>query len=287
MKKYVIGVDLGGTNIRAGLVLGNKIIKKIEVKTEVSKGKSVVIKNLIKAISSVMANNVSGIGIGSPGPLDYKTGLVIRTKNIPIEKVNLKQVLEKKFNIPVFVDNDANCFSLGEAVYGSGKKFDTVVGLTIGTGVGGGIIINKKIFHGRLNAGELGHITIKFDGIKCNCGNIGCLEEYVSARGIMRLAKNLKAKTPLDVYNLASKGNKKAIKVFEKMGFYLGVAVANFVNIFDPNVVVIGGGISNAWKFFSESMNKTVKQRAYVSKNPLIIKSRLKHAAVIGAASLI
>ena len=287
MEKYIIGVDLGGTNIRVGLVFCNKVIKKVEVKTEPDKGKTIVIKNLVKAISRVMIKNVAGSGIGSPGPLDYRKGFIIRTKNIPLERVNLKKILEKKFNVPVFVDNDANCFALGEAVYGSGKKHNCVIGLTIGTGVGGGIVINKKVLHGRLNAGELGHMTIKFDGRKARSCNNGDLEEYVSTRGIMRTAKGLKAKTPLDVYNLALKGNKKAINVFEKMGFYLGIAVANFVNIFDPDVVIIGGGISNAWKFFSKSMKKTVKQRAYVNKNPIIIQSRLKDAAVLGAALLV
>ncbi len=287
MKKYVIGVDLGGTNIRAGLVLNNKIIKKVEVNTEPNKGKNAVIKNIVKAINSVMTKDVAGIGIGSPGPLDYRNGIIVKPKNIPLKNVNLKKVLEKKFKIPVFVDNDANCFSFGEALYGSGKNYDCVIGLTIGTGVGGGIVINKKIFHGRMNAGELGHISINFNGIKCNCGNIGCVEEYVSARGIMGLAKGLKAKTPLEVYNLALKGNKKAISVFEKMGFYLGVGLTNFVNIFDPDVVIIGGGISNAWKFFSKSMEKAVKERCVVNKNPKIVKSKLKHAAILGAASLV
>jgi len=287
MKKYIIGVDFGGTNIMAGLILNNKIIKKTEVKTEASKGKNAVIKNLIKAINSVMTKNVAGIGIGSPGPLDYRKGIIVKPKNIPLKNVNLKKVLEKKFKIPVVIDNDANCFTLGEALYGSGKNYDCVIGLTIGTGVGGGIVINKKIFHGRMNAGELGHTSINFNGIKCNCGNIGCIEEYVSARGIMRLAKGLKAKTPLEVYNLALKGNKKAIKVFEKMGFYLGIAAANFVNIFDPDIIIIGGGISNAWEFFSKSMKNTVKERCVVNKNPIIIKSRLKDAAIVGAASLV
>lgn len=285
--KYTIGVDLGGTNIRAGLVLNNKIIKKVEVKTEPNKGKNIVIKNLINAINSVITKDVVGIGIGSPGPLDYRKGLIIMTKNIPFKKVNLKKILEKKFKVPVLIDNDANCFTLGEALYGSGKKHNCVIGLTIGTGVGGGIVINKKILHGRLNAGELGHMTIKFDGTKSKCGNIGCLEEYVSARGIMRLAKGLKAKTPLDVYNLALNGNKKAISVFKKMGFYLGAGLTNFVNIFDPDVIIIGGKISNAWGFFSKSMKDTVKKRSCVNKNPIIVKSRLKHAAILGASSLV
>jgi len=285
--KYIIGVDIGGTNIRAGLILNNKIIKKTEVKTETSKGKNAVIENIVKAVNSVMTKNVAGIGIGSPGPLDHKKGIIINPKNIPFKNINLKVILEKKFRVPVFVDNDANCFTLGEALYGSGKKHNCVIGLTIGTGVGGGIVINKKIFHGRMNAGELGHTSINFNGIKSKCGNIGCLEEYVSARGIMRIAKGMKAKTPLDVYELALKGNKKAIKVFEKMGFYLGIGVVNFVNIFDPDVIIIGGGISNAWKFFSKSVKETVKERAYVNKNPIIVKSKLKHAAILGAASLV
>ena len=285
--KYTIGVDLGGTNIRAGLVLNNKIIKKVEVKTEPNKGKNTVIKNLIKAIKSVMTKKVAGIGIGSPGPLNYKKGIIINSPNLPFRNTNLKRILKREFNIPASIDNDANCFTFGEALYGSGKNYDCVIGITSGTGVGGGIVINKKIFHGRMNAGELGHTSINFNGIKCNCGNIGCIEEYVSAKGIMRLAKGLKAKTPLDVYKIALNGNKKAISVFEKMGFYLGVGLTNFVNIFDPDVIVIGGKISDAWGFFSKSMKDTVKKRCVVNKNPKIVKSKLKHAAIVGAASLI
>jgi len=287
MKKYIIGVDLGGTNIRAGSVLGNKIIKKAEVKTEVSKGKNIVIKNLVKAISSVMTNNVAGIGIGSPGPLNYKKGIIINSPNLPFRNTNLKKILKREFNVHVLIDNDANCFTLGEALYGSGKKHNCVIGLTIGTGVGGGIVINKKVLHGRLNAGELGHMTIKFDGRKARSCNNGDVEEYVSTRGIMRTAKGLNVKTPFDIYKLALCGNKKALKSFEETGFYLGIAVANFVNIFDPDVVIIGGGISHAWIFFSKSMKKTVKERAYVNKNPIIVKSKLKDAAILGAASLV
>ena len=287
MKKYVIGVDLGGTNIRAGLVLNNKIIKKTEVKTEPNKGKNAVIKNLVKAINSVMTKDVAGIGIGSPGPLNYKKGIIINSPNLPFRNTNLKKILKREFNVPVLIDNDANCFTLGEALYGNGKKHNCVIGLTIGTGVGGGIVINKKIFHGRMNAGELGHMTIKFDGRKARSHNNGDIEEYLSTRGIMRTAKELNVKTPLEVYNLALKGNKKAIRVFEKMGFYFGIAVTNFVNIFDPDIIIIGGKISNSWKFFSKSMKKTVKERCVVNKNPKIVKSKLKHAAILGAASLV
>ncbi len=287
MKKYTIGVDLGGTNIRAGLVLNNKIIKKTEVKTEPNKGKNIVIKNLIKAIRNVMTKDVAGIGIGSPGPLNYKKGIIINSPNLPFRNTNIKRILKREFNVPVFVDNDANCFTLGEALYGSGKNCDVILGLTLGTGVGGGIVVNKKIFHGRLNAGELGHMTIKFDGRKARSCNNGDIEEYLSTRGIMKTINGLNVKTPLEVYNLALKGNKKAIKVFEKMGFHLGIAVTNFVNIFDPDIIIVGGKISNAWKFFSKSMKDTVKKRCVVNKNPKIVRSKLKHAAILGSASLV
>jgi len=287
MKKYIIGVDIGGSNIKAGLVLKGSIIKRYSVKTESEKGKKVVIENIIKAIMGVFTSNVLGIGVGSPGPSDYKKGIIIGPENVPLKNVNLKKILEKKFNVPVFLDNDANCFVLGEAVYGSGKKSDVVIGLTLGTGVGGGIVVNKKIFHGHLNAGELGHMSIKHDGVKCNCGNVGCIEEYASTRGIMRTAKGLKAKTPLEVYNLALKGNKKALNVFDKTGFYLGVTITNLIAVFDPEVIIIGGEISKSFKFFSKSMKDTIKERSFVNKNPKIVKSKLKGAAILGAASLV
>ncbi|MDD5086420.1 MAG: ROK family protein [Candidatus Nanoarchaeia archaeon] len=287
MKKYLIGVDIGGNKIKAGLVSNGKVIKRFSVNTEPERGEKAVIEKMLKAVSRVFTNDVSGIGVGSPGPIDYKKGNIIGPKNIPLKNFNIKRILKKKFNVPVFLDNDANCFAFGEAVYGAGKKYDIVVGLTLGTGVGGGIVINKKIFHGRLNAGEFGHISIKHDGIKCKCGNFGCIEEYASERGIMRLAKGIKAENPLDIYELALKGNKEALEVFEKTGFYLGVAITNIIAAFDPEIIVVGGGISGSWNFFSKSMKETIKKRSFVNKNPIIVKSRRKDAAILGAASLV
>ncbi len=284
--KYIIGVDLGGTHIKAGLVKDKKIVKRILIKTN-SSTKQDILKSITNAIEKVKVKPIQGIGIGVPGIIDYKKGEIINLTNLPLKNFKIKRFLEKKFNVPVFIDNDANCFVLGEALYGAGKNKHVVIGLTLGTGVGGGIVINKKVFHGRFNAGELGHMSIKHDGIKCICGNFGCIEQYASKHGIMRTAKKLNVKSTKDIYNLALKGNKEAIRVFKKTGFYLGVAITNLIAVFDPDVIVIGGGISNSWKFFSKSMIETVNERSFVNKKPRIVQRKLKGAAILGAASLV
>jgi len=172
---------------------------------------------------------------------------------------------------------------LQKLFFGTGKKYENVVGITLGTGIGGGVVINKKIYHGRNNAAELGHITIKYDGPKSRCGNDGCIETHVAARGITRLYGK---SNPYSIYKLALKGNKKAIKAYEDMGHYLGIGLTNIMYAFDPDIIVIGGKISNSWKFFSKSMNKTVKER-YFSKPCPIVNSKLKEAGVLGAAGLV
>ena len=153
--KYIIGVDLGGTNIKTGLVSSyGKIIKKYEAKTQANKGTKKVISNIIKTIDEVKSEKVFGIGIGSPGPFDYKNGIITKPGNLPFRNVPLKKIIQTKFKIKTFLDNDANCFALAEAIFGQGKKYENVVGITLGTGIGGGIVINKKIFHGRNNAAD-------------------------------------------------------------------------------------------------------------------------------------
>ncbi|MBI2651467.1 ROK family protein [Candidatus Woesearchaeota archaeon] len=284
--KYTIGIDLGATNIKSALInLNGKILKKNEMPTEAEKGAKKVIENIISSIEKVKSGKINGIGIGSPGPLDCKKGVILNPVNLPFRNVPLKKILQKKFQIKVFFDNDTNCFALGEAIFGQGKKYENVLGITLGTGIGAGLVINKKIYHGRNNAAELGHATIKYDGIKSNCGNNGCIEEYISARGIKALFNN-KNIEPYSIYNLAKKGNKKAIMAFKKMGYYLGIALANTIYAFDPDIIIIGGKISNSWEFFSESMERTVKEK-YFAKPCKIVKSKLKDAGILGAGALI
>ena len=282
--KNVVGVDLGGTNIKVALVTKKgRIIRKCETPTEARKGTKAVINNIISAINEVKSGKILGIGIGSPGPMDYKKGIIANPVNLPFRNVPLKKIMQKNFSLPVFLDNDANCFALGEAIFGAGKKYQNVVSITLGTGVGGGVIIDKKIYHGRGNAAELGHMTIKFDGLKARSHNHGDIEEYVSARGISRI---FGGSNPYSISRLALAGNKKAIKAFEEMGYYLGIELANIIYAFDPDIIVVGGKISNSWKFFSKAMHKTVKER-YFATPCKIVKSNLKDAGILGATSLV
>ena len=288
-----IGVDIGGTEIKAGLVdkKGN-VIKKVVVLTEADQGKNVVIENILKAISLVLKakrfRKNPPIGVGCPGPLDHKKGIIGDSLNLPLKNVRLLDIIKKRFKTKVALDNDANCFILGEALYGSGKGCNNLIGLTLGTGVGGGIVINKEIYRGKGNAAELGHITIKFNGMIASCGNDGCIEEYVSGRGLIRLAESfgLRVEEPLDIYNLALKKNPSAIHLFKEMGIYLGIEIANLVNIFDPDKVILGGSVSGAWNFFSSSLKDEVKKRA-INKSQIVRGKLGKNAGIVGAAALV
>ncbi len=278
---YTIGVDVGGTNIKAGLIRNNKVIKKITLETQANKDKNVVIRNILSSIEKLMCSNVSAVCVGCPGPLNYKSGLICNTPNIPLQGVNLKKVIEKRFRKRVYIDNDANCFALAEAVLGGGKEDSVIVGLTLGTGLGSGLVINKEVYHGKCFATEIGHTTINFNGSKSRCGNDGCLESYVSIRGILSRAKAFRVRGVKELSDMAASGNKKALAIWEETGFYLGVGIANIINVLDPDIIVIGGKISNAWPYFNKKMKETAKKRALFGCK--IVKSKLKDAGILGA----
>jgi len=284
----VIGVDLGGTNTKVGLVTPNgKIIKRTEIKTETEKGSKVVIRNILNSIKKVKSGNIEGIGIGSPGPLDYKTGVILNPVNLPFKNTPLRRIVQDKFNLPTFLDNDANCFALAECLFGEAKGYENIIGLTLGTGIGGGLVIKKRLYHGRGNAAELGHMTIDFHGPKSRCGNNGCIETHAAARGILSRSKGINIETSLDLHKLAIGGNKKALKVFSQIGEFLGIAVTNLIYAFDPDVVVMGGKISNSWKLFSKSMHETIEKR-YFSEPCKVVKTKLgRDAGIYGAAALV
>lgn len=264
----IIGVDIGGMDIKAGRVLKDKIVKKVIVKTEVEKGKQKVVQNILNCIDAVFDKKVKAIGIGCPGPADYEKGVIGKTPNIPLKGVNLKRIIFKRFRKRVVMANDASCFVLGEAIR---LKRKLLVGLTLGTGVGGGIVIDGKLYYGKGNAGELGHCTIKFDGPKCRCGNIGCLAEHVSTRGIKRMF----GKDPIDL---------KSRKAWDDIGRLIGIGITNIANAFDPGVVVLGGGISRAFNKFKTAMNKEIKKRAM--NKVKVIKGR-GDSGILGAADLV
>lgn len=292
--KYRIGVDAGATKISAGLVKDNKIVKKIKVPTEQERGKNQVIKNILKTISVVCEGinkkDIESIGIGLAGPVNHKKGVLKVAPNIKgLKDFPIKRVIEKYAEIRTIVENDANCIALAESRYFRCKN---LLALTLGTGVGGGIIIDGKIYHGKDYAGELGHMVIDYKGYKCSCGNNGCLEEYCSGRSVERIAKKYFGKKihPLEVQKMAEKGNKKAIRVYKEFGTYLGIGLASYVNIFNPERIVIGGGIGRAWKLFLPSAISEMKRRAFqVSSSTVkVVPSKLEvdEVGILGAALL-
>ncbi len=292
---YTIGVDLGGTKINTALVKEDKIIKKIKLRTERKKGKNHVIQKIIYSIDLILEGmskkDIKGIGIGSPGPVDTKNGLVLKAVNLPGGWINvpLREIIEKKFKIKTHLTNDANAMALAENLYGAGKNYTEIVCFTIGTGLGGAVITNNKLYLGKCNAGELGHMIIIDKGEKCGCGNRGCLEAYVSTKGIKRISRKIFGKVlpPLDIEIMGRNGNLKARKVYAEMGKYLGIGIASLTNILDPEIVILGGGMAHAGNLIIKPARDELKKRSFVNKPPKIVLAKLgKDAGVIGAANL-
>jgi glucokinase len=258
-----IGVDIGGTNIKAALVVNGEITKKIKLKTLGTKEK--VIDQILFIIDLLNEERVEVIGVGCPGPADYEKGIIGKTQNIPLQGTNLKQIISRRFKKKVIIDNDANCFALGEA---KRLGLKNIVVLTLGSGIGGGIIINGELYRGKGNAGEIGHCTIKFDG--ASGMNQGELEAYVSRKAIKR-----------DYGKEPDKLKEK--KAWNEIGEKLGIGISNIINTFDPDVVVLGGGISKSFNLFKKGMQKEIDKRA-ISKVKVIVGD--EDSGIIGASSL-
>ncbi len=275
--KHAIGVDIGGTSIRAGLVAENgKILKKCVVNTEAKLGRKRVIDNIFRAIEAVGTKNISAIGVGCPGPFkDMKKGIIGKTPNLPLNGVNLRQAIGKRFKKKVFIDNDANCYVLGEATFGAARNAKVVSGLTLGTGLGGGIVIGGKIFHGRGNAGEIGHTFLNED-----------FEYYLGEKGVQRLCGSFKVKDSIELFNLANRGSRAAKEIWARYGRILGVLIVDIVHTLDPDIIVIGGGISKSWKHFSRPMQQEIKLRAKFPTGR-IVRAKSTDSGILGAAQLV
>jgi len=278
-----IGIDIGGTKIKAGLVNGEKIHRRIEIATEAEKGREKVIQNIISAIQSVYQKDIKGIGIGFAGM--FEDGKIAKSPHIPsLEGFDIKRYVSKKFHKKVLADNEVKCATIAEAKYGAGKGHKNIVMITIGTGIGGGIITEGKLYKGKGNAGEVGHTTINFTGIKSTCcNNYGCLEEYASTRGLQR--RYGKKISPKKIAELAEKGDKKAIQAYKELGRNLGAGINNIANSYDPEIIILGGGIAKSWELFQEEMHKMIKERGFVKTK--VVKAKFEDAGIIGAALLI
>ncbi|MDI6605416.1 MAG: ROK family protein [Thermoanaerobacteraceae bacterium] len=308
------GVDLGGTKINTGIVNSKgEILYNIKIPTEAQKGPYEVIERIIKSIyevvdkTGVKLKDLSGIGVGSPGPLDAEAGIVLCPPNLTgWVNIPLTEILKKEFGIKIRINNDANAAALAEHLFGKGRGINNFVYITVSTGIGGGVIINGKLYNGaNSNAAEIGHHTINFDGPRCGCGNYGCFEAFASGTALAGFAKDMvdsgkdtiikdiagnRAIKAEYVFEAAEKGDKIAIELIEKEAFYLGIGIANIMSFYNPERIAVGGGISCHWKVLYDKIMATVNKRALKPNKEIcdVVKAQLgENVGLLGAALLV
>lgn len=318
-KRWIVGVDLGGTNIVVGLIPmeGGGVLGRRTLPTDSVRGAKFVVDRIIAMVEEAVSDvtfsfggsrdDVAGIGIGSPGPLDRETGTVINTPNLGWRNFPLRDLVANATGLSATLDNDANCAAFGEWWMGAGRGTSTLVGLTLGTGIGGGIILNGKIFHGCSDvAGEIGHMTIESSGRRCKCGNYGCLEAYASGPAIALRATEgietgaetilpnlvngrLEEITAATVYDAAVRGDAYAAEMMRETARYLGAGVANIINVLNPEMVVIAGGVTHAGDTLFAPLRAEVRRRAFkaAEERCQIVAGGLPGTAgVVGAAAV-
>lgn len=316
-ERYIVGVDLGGTSINVGVVPfdGSRVLAMRSSPTGADKGPKHVVDRITTMIREAMSDAAReadipdggfiGIGLGSPGPLDRATGTVIETPNLGWRNFPLRDLVSNAIGLPAELDNDANAATLGEWWAGAARGVDNVIGVTLGTGIGGGIVLGGKIFHGVSDAaGEIGHMSIASTGRKCKCGNYGCLEAYASGPAIAaRAVEGLTTGEPSllpsmvdgdisritaeTVYEGIVAGDAYAQEVMRDTAKFLGAGIANLINILNPEIVVISGGVTRAGDHLLEPLRNEVRRRAFrpAFENCRIVTSELGNmAGVIGAA---
>ncbi len=300
-KNYAIGIDLGGTNLRVALVSEDgEILKKIKKPSN-----DQVVSSVIESIGEITHEGIRGIGLGTAGLVDRENRRVFFSPNLrAIEGIDFVAELRAKFGVPVFLENDANAAALGEKISGAGKGFRTFVLLTLGTGIGGGIIYKGNLLE---ESAELGHMSIQADAEKCPCGNLGCLDNYASARAMISRAVSMLEKgtesllkecckgsiykiTSEDIYRAALDGDTLSREILKEAGKYLGVGLANIINIMSPEAIILAGGLVGAWNIYVQEAIKEASRRAFkdLFDSVKIIPSSLgDNAGIIGAACLV
>ena len=303
---YVLAADIGGTNTRMAVVNENgDILTLLKKTTYCEDGREEMIKFVISCAgetiekSKLSKEEICGMGIGFPGPLNAETGTIFNPPNLQgWDSVPLRDILEKELKVPVAIENDANAAALGEWWKGAGSGADSLFCITLGTGVGGGIILDGKVWHGASSiAGEIGHTTVIRDGIKCTCGNIGCLEAYACSGGILKrvndalLNERDNGVQPLtslkQVNQMAMQGNEIVLNVIKETGVILGIAIANIANLLNPEMIVLFGGVTNLGEHLVVPLKEEVKGRAFkkVTDSLRIELSQLgDNSGILGAA---
>ena len=272
-----IGVDVGGTNLRACLVNDQKIVKIKKVALENQDDLQSTLDQLIHLIKAVYQPNIHGIGVGVPSVVDLENGIVHNVVNIPSwKRVPLKAILEKEFDVPVYVNNDVNCFTLGEKNFGIARDYSTIAGITIGTGIGAGLIINNELYSGaNCGAGEIGYFPyLDHD-----------LEYYCSSNFFLKVHNT----TAYDAFVQAEENDAKALKIWEEFGKHLGVALRSVMYAYDPDIIVLGGSIANAYPYFKNQMQITMSDTWFPNslKRLKICRSSVENVSMLGAASLV
>jgi glucokinase len=310
-EQFLVGIDLGGTTIKTGICnMKGELIHKYEADTGVEHGVDEVVERMVgyarHAVSEAGLSweQIRGVGAGAAGFLDIKEGIIEFAPNIPFRNTPLRRLLEEKLGKPIKLNNDANVAALGEAWSGAGVGVSNLVCLTLGTGVGGGIIINNKIVEGfRGLAGELGHISVvpDLEAIQCGCGQMGCLETVSSATGIIRMAKDAVERgeptslaligkmTAKDVFDAAKAGDETALRIVKRAAFYLGKAMAAVAMVLNPERFVIGGGVSHAGEILFRPIREVFLKLTTESaqREVEIVPAKLGNdAGMIGAAGL-
>ena len=305
-ERLVFAADLGGTHLRVALVdEAGTILQQLKQPTPTCESPDAILNALASAAEKWHAGElpVVAASIMVPGAVDSAKAFVLQAPNVPsLANFGLKAALEQRLGWPVFLENDANAAAIGEMWLGAAHGCRDVISVTLGTGVGGGVILNGKLWRGAHgSAGEIGHTTVDpFSGLKCKCGNTGCLELFASATAIVRMTReelsshpqsslSVEGLTAERVYEAGRNGDELALSVFKRFGMYLGVGLANLINLIDPEIIVLTGGVVNGWDLFALEMHRQVEERAFHATRQLVKIARAEcgdNAGLLGAARL-
>ena len=295
---WTVGIDFGGTNIKVGLVADRGVIRAQDA---LATAEHATPSRFVDGVAQTIARlaerqrlsrrELRGVGLGAPGLLDARRGVIHRLVNVPggWRGVPLARLMRQRLRCRCVIDNDANVVALGEWRFGAGRGTRHGVYVTLGTGVGGGVILNGALVRGAAgSAGELGHVTIDPDGPRCGCGNRGCLEAFVGTAALLRQARG--AATPQDISRAASAGDPAARRIWRDVGVHLGTALAGVVNVLGPERIVIGGGVAGAWRWFAPSLRRTLRGRAFEvpARACRVVRAACGDSAgILGAAMLV
>ena len=307
-QKLVCAIDLGGTHLRAALVdQDGNIVSRFKQKTPIANDPDVIVQAIITAVNECQQSQgnrqVGAVSVVVPGTVNAEEGKIVKAPNVSaLDEFNLCDALSSQLDLPALLENDANAAAVGEMWMGAARGSRTIVCVTLGTGVGGGIILAGKLWRGVDGAAaEVGHMCVEpFGGVACTCGSRGCLEVYASATAIVRMTKeasprhshsnlNLDQLTSEAIYLAGKQGDKVALEVFHRMGIFLGIGIANLINILNPEMIVIGGGVANGWDLFEGDMHHQVAERAFplLAARVKIVRAECgDDAGLLGAARL-